>query len=165
MSHFSMSLSSADISAIPCGAHLDGFPCLCFSRSTLLALPPHSSLSLSLSLSLSIHPSVSGKVHPQSQVVESSGVSWWKPRGNVLVIAFILLKMGPFFSFVFSTARHSCLHNSIPTALQMDFPPVFLQPLLPLQICGDYLHSCNLLALAYQKKRNGNVETGRCSNY
>lgn len=37
------------------------------------------------------------------------------PGGNVLEIAFILLKKGPFFSFVFGTTRHSCLLNSIPT--------------------------------------------------
>ena len=110
----------------PCGAHLVGFSCLCFSQSTLLALPTSSpSLLLALSLAHSIYLSLSGKVHTQSQVVENSSVSWWKPRGNVLGIAFILLKMGPLFSFVFSTTRHSCLHNSIPTALQMDFPPLF----------------------------------------
>lgn len=121
MSHFSMSQSSPDSSAIPRGAHLVGFSCLCFSQSTLLALPLPCPLSFFLCLFLSL----SGKVHTQSQVVRNSGVSWWKPRGNVLGITFILLKTGPFFSFVFSMTRHSCLHNSIPTALQMDFPPLF----------------------------------------
>lgn len=105
---------------------------LCFSQST--DLPPSSS-SLSLSLPLSIF--LSGKVHTQSQVVQNSGVSWWKPRGNVLEIAFILLKTGPFFSFVFLATMHSCLHNSIPTARQMDFPRLFfLNRFIPYSFVG-----------------------------
>lgn len=54
-SHFSMSLSSLDSSAVPCGTHLVGFSCLCFSQSMLFALSPHPpSLSYSLSLFLPV---------------------------------------------------------------------------------------------------------------
>lgn len=121
MSHFSMSLSSPDSSAIPCGAHLVGFSFLCFSQWTLLGPPLF----------------LSGKEHTWS-CSEQWCLSLKKPRGNVLGIAFILLKTGPSFSFVFSTTTHSCLHNSIPTPLQMDFPPLFfLNRFLPYSFVGS----------------------------
>lgn len=53
-SHFSMSLSPLDSSTIPCGAHLVGFSCLCFSQSMLFALSPHP-LSLILYLAFSLY--------------------------------------------------------------------------------------------------------------
>lgn len=106
MSYFSTSLSSPDSSTFPCGAHL----VFVLASQHCLTYPP-SSVSVSLSLLISHSPSIysiAAKVHMQSQVAQHWGVSWWKPRGGVLGIAFILWQRGPFFSFVFGKTRHSC---------------------------------------------------------
>lgn len=149
MSHFSMSQSSPDSSAIPCGAHLVGFSCLCFSQSTLLALPlPCPPVFLSLSLPLSIWQST----HAKSSCSEQRCLLM-KTQGKCSGNYFHFVKDGAILFFcvqhdqaqLFAQFNTNCLTNGFSSS-------VFPQPLLRLQLCWDYVRSCNLFARACQKK-------------
>lgn len=122
------------------------FGVFCFSQSTALALPcflflltpPHA-----LFLALSLVHFLSMKVQTQSQAVTNSGVSWWKPRGNVLGIAFILLKTRLLF-FCFQHDQAQLFAQFSADSLTNGFSSrVLSQPLASLQLCWDYMLSCN----------------------
>lgn len=106
-----VSLHHHHCSFIPCGAHLAGLSFVLAHRR-LAASPP---LLFYLSFPLSIFLS-QAKCTRKVELFGTAVSRDEKPRGNVQGIAFILLKMWPFFPFVFGTTSHSCLHNSIPTA-------------------------------------------------
>lgn len=111
MSHFSTSLSSQDSAVVPCCALF-----LCLSQSTLLDLT-----TLSLFITSSFYLSFSDKVHMLSKGVQNSSVFWWKPRGNAVGIAFILLKIGQFFLQQDQAQLFIQFSTNCPT---MDFPPL-----------------------------------------
>lgn len=159
MSHFSTSLSSPDSSDIPCGAHLVGFPCLCFSQSLLSASPKSyssSPLSFFIASSLYLSFSLRQSTHAKSSCSEQRCLLM-KTQGKCSGNCFHFVKDG---AILFLCVRHDQAQLFAQFNTKLPYRSVFPQPVLPLQLCRDCVHSYNLFALAYQMKRNDDVNTG-----
>ena len=105
MSHFSTSLSSPDSSDIPCGAHLVGFPCLCFSQSLLSASPKSyssSPLSFFIASSLYLSFSLRQSTHAKSSCSEQRCLLM-KTQGKCSGNCFHFVKDG---AILFLCVRH-----------------------------------------------------------
>lgn len=133
MCHFTMSLSSPDSSAIPCGAHLVGFSYLCFSQSTLLALPLLLFLSLSFFLYLAF--SLRQSTHAKSSCSEQRCLLM-KTQGKCAGNCFHFVKDGAILFFCVQHDQAQLFAQFNTNALTNGFSSaVFPQPLPPLQLC------------------------------
>lgn len=165
MTHFGTSLSSPDSSDIPCGAHLVGFPCLCFSQSLLLASPQSSSsssfssffIASSLYLSFSLRQST----HAKSSCSEQRCLLM-KTQGKCSGNCFHFVKDG---AILFLCVRHDQAQLFAQFNTELPYRWIlallfFLSLFFHYSFARDCVHSYNLFARAYQMKRNDNVNTG-----